>query len=114
VSGNDVDTAPRHMHNAGVEARLGQQWRVALDGTYVGGYFLDAANTATYPGHKVANARAVWTAGLGRYQDLRVVLRIDNLFDKAYADRADFAFGNYRYFPAQGRAVFLSVDFVSR
>jgi outer membrane receptor protein involved in Fe transport len=114
VSGNDVDTAPRHMHNAGVEARLGQQWHVALDGSYVGGYFLDAANTATYPGHKVANARAGWTARLGRYQDLRVVLRIDNLFDKAYADRADFAFGNYRYFPAQGRAVFLSVDFVSR
>jgi hypothetical protein len=36
------------------------------------------------------------------------------VFDTAYADRADFAFGNYRYFPAQGRAVFVSVDFVSR
>ena len=114
IDGNDVDTAPRHMHNAGVEAHIGEQWSIALDGTYVGGYFLDAANTATYPGHKVANARAGWTARMGRYQDLRVVLRIDNLFDKAYADRADFAFGNYRYFPAQGRAVFVSVDFVSR
>jgi len=114
VDGNDVDTAPRHMHNAGVEARVGEQWHVALDGSYVGSYFLDAANTATYPGHKVANARVGWAGNWNRDEDLRVTLRIDNLFDKAYADRADFAFGNYRYFPAQGRAVFLSVDYVSR
>jgi outer membrane receptor protein involved in Fe transport len=114
VDGNDVDTAPRHVHNAGVQARLGSQWRAGLDGSYVGRYFLDAANTATYPGHKVANARVSWTNGLDRYEDLRLTLRIDNLFDTAYADRADFAFGNYRYFPAQGRAVFVSVDFVSR
>jgi len=44
---------------------------------------------------------------------LRADLRVDNLFDKRYADRADFAFGNYRYFPARGRAVFLSVDYAS-
>jgi outer membrane receptor protein involved in Fe transport len=114
ADGNDVDTAPRHMHNAGIEAGIGPRWRVALDGNYVGSYFLDAANTATYPGHKIANGRGSWTNKFGRHQDLRVTLRIDNLFDKAYADRADFAFGNYRYFPAQGRAVFLSVDFTSR
>jgi iron complex outermembrane recepter protein len=114
MDGNDVDTAPRHVHNAGIEAGFGPQWRVALDANHVGSYFLDAANTATYPGHEVANARASWTKQLDRYEDLRVTLRIDNLFDKAYADRADFAFGNYRYFPAQGRAAFLSVDFVSR
>jgi iron complex outermembrane recepter protein len=114
VKGNDVDTAPRHLHNAGIEARLGDNWHVALDGTYVGGYFLDAANTATYPGHKVANARLAWNFKTGRNADLHAVLRIDNLFDKAYADRADFAFGNYRYFPAQGRAVFLSIDYAGR
>ena len=33
--------------------------------------------------------------------------------DKRYADRADFAFGSYRYFPARGRAAFLSVDYAS-
>jgi len=42
-----------------------------------------------------------------------MTLRVDNLFDTAYADRADFAFGNYRYFPARGRAVFLAVDFAN-
>jgi iron complex outermembrane receptor protein len=114
VAGNDVDTAPRNIHNAGAEASVGPQWRVAFDANHVGRYYLDAANTASYPGHTVANARASWTNAVGRMQDLRVTLRVDNLFDTAYADRADFAFGSYRYFPAQRRAVFLSIDYVSR
>jgi iron complex outermembrane receptor protein len=44
-------------------------------------------------------------------EHVKATLRIDNLFDTRYADRADFAFGSYRYFPARGRAAFLSVDF---
>jgi iron complex outermembrane receptor protein len=108
--GNDVDTAPRNLHTLSVDARFGERFRAGLDGLYVGGYYLDAANTATYPGHKVANLRVTW---LPR-ENLGATLRIDNVFDTAYADRADFAFGNYRYFPARGRAVFLSLDFASR
>jgi hypothetical protein len=36
-------------------------------------------------------------------------LRVTNLLDTAYADRADFAFGDYRYFPGRGRAYFLEL-----
>ena len=36
-------------------------WRLGVDTVYVGKYFLDAANTATYPGHTVANARLAWS-----------------------------------------------------
>jgi iron complex outermembrane receptor protein len=111
VDGNDVDTAPRRLHNLGAEAELGAGWRAALDGSYVGRYFLDAANTTTYPGHEVANVRVSWELPMGPDESMRTVLRVDNLFDRAYADRADYAFGNYRYFPAQGRAVFLSIDY---
>ena len=111
VDGNDVDTAPRQLHSLGLEADLGAGWRAALDGSHVGRYFLDAANTTTYPGHAVANARVSWEPPMSSSHSVRAVLRIDNLFDRAYADRADFAFGNYRYFPAQGRAVFLSLDY---
>jgi len=74
-----------------------------------GRYFLDAANTATYPGHEVANLRVDWLPRA----DMRASLRIDNVFDTAYADRADFAFGNYRYFPARGRAFFVSFDYAT-
>jgi outer membrane receptor protein involved in Fe transport len=109
VSGNDVDTAPRNLHTLALDIRLGEsdEWWLGVDTVYVGKYFLDAANTATYPGHTVANARVAWSPA----KAWRTTLRVDNLFDTRYADRADFAFGNYRYFPARGRAVFLSVDY---
>jgi iron complex outermembrane recepter protein len=109
VNGNEVDTAPRQLHTLSLDAGLGKTgaWRLGTDLVHVGEYFLDAANTATYPGHTVANLRLAWSPT----QSVRAALRVDNLFDRRYADRADFAFGNYRYFPARGRALFLSVDY---
>ncbi|HET7809172.1 MAG TPA: TonB-dependent receptor [Steroidobacteraceae bacterium] len=109
IDGNDVDTAPRSVHNLGLEGRFGPAWSAALDVSLVGRYFLDAANTATYPGHEVANLRVDWLPRA----DLRASLRVDNVLDTAYADRADFAFGNYRYFPARGRAFFISLDYAT-
>ena len=35
--------------------------------------------------------------------------RVTNLLDDAYADRADFAFGDHRYFPGRGRAYFVEL-----
>ena len=107
VDGNDVDTAPRQLHNLGIHVKLGASVDAGLDAQYVGRYWLDAANTASYPGHEVANLRLQWRPGAAWV----AALRVDNLFDTAYADRADFAFGNYRYFPARGRAVFVSLDY---
>jgi iron complex outermembrane receptor protein len=109
VDGNDVDTAPRHLHNLGLDLRLAGSVDAGIDVMYVGSYWLDAANTASYPGHRVANLRLQWRPDPA----LVAALRVDNVFDTAYADRADFAFGNYRYFPARGRALFLSLDYRS-
>jgi iron complex outermembrane receptor protein len=109
VDGNDVDTAPRNLHNLNVSIPIGpaEDWRVGINWNYVGAYFLDAANTAKYPGHSLTGLTVSWrTPGA-----LRLHLQIDNLLDRAYADRADFAFGNYRYFPGRGRAAFLSIDY---
>jgi outer membrane receptor protein involved in Fe transport len=115
IDGNDVDTAPRNLHSLSFEVDMGSLLgldglRAAIDANYVDRYFLDAANTASYPGHIVANARVLWRPA-GRFN---FVMRVDNLFDERYADRADFAFGNYRYFPARGRAVFLSLDYARK
>ena len=109
TSGNDIDTAPRQVHNLALDVRLGERFSGGLDVAYVGRYWLDAANTASYPGHELANLRLRWQP----HGELAATLRIDNLFDTAYADRADFAFGNYRYFPGRGRALFLSLDYVN-
>jgi len=113
VDGNDVDTAPRNVHSLSLDVAFGEPGIYAplhgvVEVNYVDRYFLDAANTASYPGHIVTNARVTWNSLSSDYE---IALRIDNLFDKRYADRADFAFGNYRYFPARGTAVFLAFEY---
>ena len=35
--------------------------------------------------------------------------RVHNLTDTRYAERADFAFGNFRYFPGRERSLFIEL-----
>jgi hypothetical protein len=43
-----------------------------------------------------------------------VTLEVDNVADRLLADRADFAQGDWRYFPSRRRSAFLGVDWRSR
>jgi len=110
TSGRDIDGAPRQLHSMSLDWRVRDNLRGAITAQHVGRYFLNAANTATYPGHTVVSGLVTWRWAPG----WRMTLRGENLLDRAYADRADFAFGNYRYFPARGRSAFLSIDYVRR
>jgi len=103
VSGRDVDTAPRWLGSAEVSYSPRPGWGLAFQLSGIGEYYLDAENRFDYPGHVVGNAR-FWMKPL---PFLDVVLRLNNVSDKDYADRADFAFGNYRYFPGRGRELFV-------
>jgi len=103
VAGTYVDTAPRHIANVRAEyefidhAKLGLEWR------HMGDYFTNPANTQVYPGHDVFVLRGEWS-----FTDSSAIYaRIDNLFDTRYANRADFAFGNERYFPGRPRTLFV-------
>jgi outer membrane receptor protein involved in Fe transport len=44
-------------------------------------------------------------------QHWRGSLRITNLLDKDYAERADFGFGEYRYFVGQPRGAYLEISY---
>jgi iron complex outermembrane recepter protein len=104
TSGDDVDTAPHDVHALRLRRDVGRL-SAELEWLHVGPYWTNAANTARYGGHDLANLRIAarpsdaWTLGL----------RITNLLDEAYADRADFAFGDHRYFPGRGRAYFVDI-----
>ena len=109
TDGDRVDTAPDTLGNIALRYDA-DKFGTYLRWTHVGSYFTDPANTQTYPGHDI------FTLG-GRVDmrdDLQLSLRVDNLFDTRYADRADFAFGNERYFPGRPRTLFagltLSLD----
>jgi len=104
TAGNDMDTAPRDIH----ALRLGYggtRLEAELEWLWVGAYWANAANTARYGGHDVGNLRVAFEPA----RDWTTTLRVTNLLDTAYADRADFAFGDYRYFPGRGRAYFLEI-----
>ena len=105
VKGNDVDTAPRDIHRAAVH--WNPDTRLALEAEWlaVGEYWLDASNAHRYPGHELLNLRGRWSMAPG----WALTLRLNNVLDRDYADRADFAFGSYRYFPGRGRALFAEI-----
>jgi outer membrane receptor protein involved in Fe transport len=104
TSGNDMDTAPRDIH--ALRLSYDGDWLEGeLEWLWVGRYFANAGNTASYGGHDLGNLRL----DVQPVQNWSVGLRVMNLLDTAYADRADFAFGDYRYFPGRGRAYFVEV-----
>ena len=110
VDGNDIDTAPRQLHNFWLRWRPVEALSTEAEWIVVGHYFVDAANQHSYAGHELLNVRARWEVS-PRWS---LAARLDNALDRAYADRADFAFGNYRYFPGRGRALFVEVGWTAR
>jgi outer membrane receptor protein involved in Fe transport len=103
--GNELDTAPRQL----ASTRL--RWQPFISSTfefevqYQGDYFLDGDNLHRYEGHTLGNVR--WRQQLN--EQVYTVLRINNVADIDYAERADYAFGNYRYFTGEPRAAYIEV-----
>ncbi len=109
LKGNEVDTAPPWLGGLRLLWRPGSRNAIEAEWVYQGGYFLDAANAHRYPGHSLLNLRG-WIRV--KNSQHRVSLRLTNLLDTRYAERADYAFGNYRYFPGAGRR--FSLEWVYR
>ena len=107
VSGRDVDTAPRWLGSAELQFDDGDHVGAALQWVYLGDYFLDAENRHDYPGHSLLNFRSTYALN----ERFAISARINNIFDERYADRADFAFGDYRYFPGRGREIFVEARY---
>lgn len=105
VAGRDIDTAPRQLRNTRLAWRPVQAIAMELEWQHVGRYWVDAANAHLYAGHDLLDLRGSWNFAPA----WRVSARLDNVTDKAYADRGDYAFGTYRYFPGRPRTLFLEL-----
>ena len=101
VAGNDISSAPRRLYSADLTWRPQARWQAQVAFEATGSYWLDAANTRTYEGHRLWHLAADYEFRSG----WELGLRVRNLLNRRYAERADFAFGNYRYFPGAGRTV---------
>jgi len=106
ISGNDVDTAPTWLASAHWRARFTERTTFEFELSHIGPHFINAANTAKYSGHTLLNWRGNWELS----NKVRLFARMINLLDKEYADRADYAFGSYRYFPGLPRQFYLGAE----
>jgi iron complex outermembrane receptor protein len=103
--GDDLDTAPRQLASTQLGWSPTANSLIELEVVFQGEYYLDASNQYQYPGHSLVNLR--WRQQLS--QNIYAAIRLNNLTDTDYAERADYAFGNYRYFVGEPRAVYLEL-----
>lgn len=112
IKGNDVDTAPRHFGSAQLSWRPVASLFTELEWVMMGRYYLDPENEHRYGGHDLLHLRARWQAS----DTLNLSLRLLNLTDRKYAERADFAVlpagvGQYRYFPGEPRSLYVGIEY---
>ena len=105
TDGDRVDTAPDTLANMRLTVTPTARFRSEIEWRHVGSYFTDAGNTQSYDGHNIFVLRASYDVS----DNLRIFGRVDNLFDQIYADRADFAFGNQRFFPGRPQTLFFGL-----
>ncbi len=103
IKGNEIDTAPKWFANASINYQPLENLNAQLTWQHLSSYYLNPENTAKYDGHDLLDINLSYQLA----NNTEVSLHMLNLTNVAYAERADFAFGNYRYFVGQPRRAFI-------
>ena len=107
LKGLDVDTAPRNFGGIRLRWQDGEERVVELEWLWTGAYYLEPQNLHRYAGHELFNLRARMALG----ERLTAYVRLLNLTNRAYADRADYTtFSGERYFPGAPRSLYLGLE----
>lgn len=108
--GNDIDTAPRNLHNLSLSWQPRQGTQLALQWQYTGSYFTDIENAHRYAGHDLLHLRLRQSLGVST----SLGIRVENLADVDYAERADYSSlgGGDRYFIGEPRSLYADIRFV--
>ena len=101
AKGNSVDTAPDNLANVRLAWEPTDNSKLELEWLHMGDYYLDPANDHSYDGHSLFQLRG----SMSLKNNTHLFARIENLTDEKYASRADYAFGSYRFFGGQSRAI---------
>ena len=106
TSGDQIDGAPETLGHTTLTYKNSERLSTALIWEHVGSYYMDASNSAEYDGHDIFALNVNYDLE----GDTALSFRIDNLFDEAYATRADKWFGNDRYFAGEERRFMLRLS----
>jgi len=107
LQGNQLDTAPRQMLQAEGKWQLSERVSTGFRLVRMGRYYLDEANVYEYPGHTLLDLEI--HTRISPQLDLHWAML--NATDRAYAERADSAFDEYRYFPGLERRLSLAMRY---
>ncbi|MBP6699937.1 MAG: TonB-dependent receptor [Halioglobus sp.] len=111
LNGNTIEGAPETFGSARIgwnfPALEAHDGTLELEWVYLDSYYLDPENEHRYNGHSLFNLRL---SGMVDPR-WRGTLRITNLLDEDYAERADFGFGEYRYFVGEPRGAYLEISY---
>jgi iron complex outermembrane recepter protein len=107
-NGNEMNNAPRWMHNAEIwykpsfvsGLRLGAEWQK------IGSYYMDPKNTEKYPGYNVLNLRAGY-----KVKDLDIWVNIMNATNNYYSYISTKTTSGYSYTLAEPRNFNLGVSY---
>ena len=105
-SGNQIDSAPELLANTRLIFMPKERTRIELEWEKIDSYPVDERNAHFYEGHDVFNLRTKMPIN----ENISIGIYINNITDKSYANRADFAFGSYRYFVGQKREFYLMLE----
>jgi len=106
--GNEIDTSPKLMANLILDTSINDALSLTFELEHMDSYFTDAANLHEYEGHTLLHFRT----NINYSEKLKLYLRIDNVTDRDYAERADFnAFGGDRYFPGLPRETYVGLEY---
>lgn len=106
IKGNDIDTAPRHLGSVQLGWSYMSGSRAELEWVHLGKYYTDPENLHSYEGHDIFNLRVSQKLT----QNWSVAARVTNITDEDYAERADFGFGDERYFVGEPRSLYFSIE----
>lgn len=107
INGNQIDTSPESFGSLRLGWDFLPQYRAELEWVHMAEYYLEPDNNHEYDGHDLLNLRI--NGALTK--NLSAGIRVTNLTDEDYAERADFGFGNYRYFVGEPRSVYASLEY---
>ncbi|PHS25122.1 MAG: TonB-dependent receptor [Methylophaga sp.] len=99
TKGDDIDTAPRQIANVRLGWNFKADSRAELEWIHMGEYYADPSNRSKYDGHDLLNLRVNTQIS----NNFAIHGQIKNLLDEEYADRSDYKFGTYRFFPGRER-----------
>ena len=108
VAGNKIDTAPALGVNGFWQYAIAEKSSFAWELDFTDSYYTNPANTAEYDGHTLIHLYFNHLFA----DEWSLQVQAKNVTDEYYAERADNAFGNDRYFP--GAPLTLGIKFTKQ